>query len=479
MFFHIKIGRIRLKIEGGIKMNNENNTLYYLEKAPVSKAIVHMAVPMILSMVINIVYNITDAFFIGMLNNTSMLAAITLALPFTTILMALGEIFGTGGSTYISRLLGENNLERVKKASSVNFYLSLFTGVIFILISVPFMPQILQVLGVGVETAGPTRDYVLAYTFGAPFVIANFNLGQTVRGEGASKESLIGMIISVAVNMILDPVFIFSFHMGITGAAIATVIGNVCAVIYYIWYLAKKSSVQSVSFRYFKPDMKILGNIFKVGISAFLLSCFLIVSGLMFNNYAMIYGEHVVAAFGIANRVCQISDFIGMGLYMGVVPLIAYSYAAGDTERLNRILKTVFIYLGAIVFGIAVVLFFFREQVIRMFSSDIEVIRVGVTILAALLASTLFAGLSGMFTSMFQAFGKGVQSNIMSVTRGIALIPVIVIGNFMFGLTGVIWAMTISEFCACLMGVGLWILARKGIMGVPVKERAEFDIDMG
>ena len=142
MFFHIKIGRIRLKIEGGIKMNNENNTLYYLEKAPVSKAIVHMAVPMILSMVINIVYNITDAFYIGMLNNTSMLAAITLALPFTTILMALGEIFGTGGSTYISRLLGENDLERVKKASSVNFYLSLFTGVIFILISVPFMPQI-------------------------------------------------------------------------------------------------------------------------------------------------------------------------------------------------------------------------------------------------------------------------------------------------------------------------------------------------
>ena len=221
-------------------MNNENNALYYLEKAPISKAIAHMAVPMILSMIINIVYNITDAFYIGMLNNTAMLAAVTLALPFTTVLMALGEIFGTGGSTYISRLLGEKDTEKVKKVSAVNFYISLITGVLFIIVCLPFMTQLLKILGAAGETLVYTKNYVLAYTFGAPFIVANFTLGQTVRGEGASKESLTGMIISVVVNMILDPVFIFSFHMGVTGAAAATVIGNICAVGYYIWYLAKK-----------------------------------------------------------------------------------------------------------------------------------------------------------------------------------------------------------------------------------------------
>ncbi len=455
--------------------NNTNNAMYYLEKAPVPKAIMHMAIPMILGMVVNMIYNITDAYFIGMLNSTSALAAITLALPFTTVLMALGELFGTGGSTYISRLLGEKNKSGVKKASSTNFYLSLLTGILFALICLPFLNSIMNVLGATGEAFTSTIDYVLPFMIGAPFVIANFTLGQTVRGEGAAKESMIGMMISVVANIILDPIFIFPLGLGVMGAAIATVIGNACAVIYYVWYLHRKSPVQSVSIKDFKPTGDMLGNIFKIGVSAFLLSCFLIVSSLLFNNYAMIYGDYVVASFGVANRLCQISDFIGMGLYMGVVPLIAFSYAAGNTERLGKVLKTTAIYLVGIVLGIAIILFVFRTQVIGLFSSDPEVIAAGEEILTALLASTLFAGLSGLFTSMFQAFGKGVQSNTMSAARGIALIPIIIAGNALFGLDGVIWSMTVAEFCACAIGACLWRLSKRKIMDMPVEERMAFE----
>ncbi len=457
--------------------NNTNNAMYYLEQAPISKAILHMAIPMILGMVVNMIYNITDAYFIGLLNNTSSLAAITLALPFTTILMALGELFGTGGSTYISRLLGEKNIDGVKKASVVNFYLSLLTGVLFAIISLPFLNPILKVLGATGEAFTPTLDYILPFVVGAPFMVANFTLGQTVRGEGAAKESMIGMMVSVVVNIILDPIFILPFGMGVKGAAIATVIGNVCAVMYYVWYLHRKSSVQSIRIKDFRPTGDILGNIFKIGVSALLLSCFLIISSLLFNNYAMIYGDYVVASFGVANRLCQISDLIGMGLYMGVVPIIAFSYAAGNSERLGKVLKTTTIYLVGIVSGIAVILFVLRTQVIGLFSSDPNVIAVGKEILTALLASTLFAGLSGLFTSMFQAFGKGIQSNIMSVTRGIALIPIIITGNALFGLDGVIWAMTASEFCACVVGMCLWLLCKRKIMDTPIEERIEFDPD--
>ena len=457
--------------------DNTNNAMYYLEKAPVPKAILHMAIPMILGMVVNMIYNITDAYFIGLLNNTSSLAAITLALPFTTILMALGELFGTGGSTYISRLLGENNMEGVKKASAVNFYLSFLTGLLFMIICLPLLNPILKVLGATGEAFTPTLDYILPFVVGAPFMVANFTLGQTVRGEGAAKESMIGMMISVVVNIILDPIFIFPFGMGVMGAAIATVIGNVCAVMYYVWYLHKKSSVQSIRIKDFRPSGNILSNIFKIGVSAFLLSCFLIISSLLFNNYAMMYGDYVVASFGVANRLCQISDFIGMGLYMGVVPLIAFSYAAGNTKRLSKLLKTTTIYLVGIVLGIAVILFIMRTQVIGLFSSDPNVIAVGKEILTALLASTLFAGLSGLFTSMFQAFGKGIQSNIMSVARGIALIPIIIAGNALFGLEGVIWSMTASEFCACAVGICLWLLSKRKIMDTPIEERIEFDPD--
>lgn len=182
---------------------------------------------------------------------------------------------------------------------------------------VPALPFVLNILDATGETWIHTRDYIFAYAIGSPFIIVNFTLAQTVRGEGAATESMIGMIISVAVNIILDPVFIFLFKMDVLGASIATVLGNVCADIYYIYYLKEKSSVQSISIKDFKPSKEIIYNIYKIGISAFLLSGFLIVSSLMFNNYAVMYGDHVVAAFGVANRVCQISDFVGMGLYMG------------------------------------------------------------------------------------------------------------------------------------------------------------------
>jgi len=452
-------------------MKNKNDTLYYLNEAPVSKAIFHMAIPMILSMAINIIYNITDAFYIGILNDTSMLVAMTLVLPFTTILMAIGEIFGTGGSTYISRLLGEKNLEGVKKASAVNFYLSIFAGFIFILIIIPMVYPILKLLGALGNNLIPTKNFIIAYTIGAPFIIANFTLSQTLRGEGASKESLIGMLISIIINMLLDPVFIFLLQMGTSGAAVSTVIGNIFAVIYYIWYITKKSPVQSTSFKYFKPDINILMNIFKVGISAFLLCCFLIVSSLIFNNYAMIYGEHVVAAFGIANRICQISDFIGMGLYIGVVPLIAFAYSAGNTNRLKKILKTTISYLIIIILGISLILFILKNQIIGLFSAQSELINIGTRILVILLISTLFAGISGMFTSMFQAFGKGIQSNIMSIARGTILIPVIIIGNILFKLDGVIWSITISECLTSLIGFLLWTFSKKSIIELPLKER--------
>ncbi len=446
------------------------DAMYYLEKAPVPKAIAHMAIPMILGMVVNMIYNITDAYFIGRLNNTSMLASITLALPFTTILMALGELFGTGGSTYISRLLGEKKIDYVKKVSSVTLYLSLISGLLFMLLCIPFLSPILKLLGATGETMLHTRSYIIAYTIGSPFVVANFTLAQMVRGEGASTESMIGMIISVVINIILDPVFIFFFHMDVMGASVATVIGNICAVVYYMYYLEKKSPAQSIRLKYFKPNPTILFNIFKIGISALLLSGFLIVSSLMFNNYAVLYGDQVVAAFGVANRVCQISDFIGMGLYMGVVPLIAFSYASNNTERLNRVLKTTAFYLVTIISMIAGLLFVFRTQVLELFSSDESVIEVGVIILTALLFSTLFAGISGLLTSMFQAFGKSIQSTIMSVSRGIALIPIIIIGNSLFQLNGVIWSMTASELCACFIGLLLWFGCKKEILDVSPEE---------
>jgi len=186
----------------------EPDNTYYLEKAPVPRAILHMAVPMILSMVLDLVYNMINAIFIGQLNNTAMLAAITLVFPFQIVLMGVGQIFGVGGGTLIPRLLGEQNLEGVRKASSVNFYLSLASGLVLMALFLPFIEPLLALLGAAGETLAPTRQMVVVLILGSPFLITTITLAETLRGEGASKASMTGMILSVVLNMALDPLLI-------------------------------------------------------------------------------------------------------------------------------------------------------------------------------------------------------------------------------------------------------------------------------
>lgn len=174
----------------------------------------------------------------------------------------------------------------------------------------------------------------------------------------------------------------------------------------------------------------------------------------------MLYGNSVVAGLGISQRVIQMIDFVGMGFSMGAVPLIAYSYSAKNQERLRLIIKTTLLYMMGITLVLSVILFRLRSQVIGIFSIDPEVIAVGQTILLAQLCSTIFAGLSAFITDIFQAFGTGVQSTVMSSLRGIVFIPILFFGNLLFAVNGVIWANTISEGLACLVGLilllGIW-----------------------
>ncbi|MTI56585.1 MATE family efflux transporter [Geosporobacter ferrireducens] len=444
--------------------NMDEKSLYYLEKAPVSKSIMHMVVPMMLSFIATLIYNITDAYFIGKLNNTAMMAAVTLALPFSCVLMAFGHLFGVGSGTFVSRLLGEQKIDKAKQVSSINFWSSILVGIILIVISLPLLSPILRLLGADGETLIHTKNYILMFIIASPFVITSISLEEAVRAEGASTASMIGMITGVIVNIALDPIFIFVLHMNVMGAALATVIGNLVSVVWYIYYLQKKSSVQSVSIKYFKPSKEIYGNIFKVGVSAFFQDAFMVITSVLFNNYSMLYGDNVVAAFGISQRIVQIVDFIGMSFAMGAVPLIAYAYSAQNNKRLMEIIKKTIAYMLGIILTLSAILFVFKSQVIGIFSIDPKVIDIGQRILFAQLCSTVFVALCGIFTGIFQAFGTGVQSTVMSVLRGILFIPILILGNVIFALDGVIWAMTISEGITALVGIILWIGIREKIL---------------
>lgn len=429
---------------------------YWLFEAPITKAIWHMAIPMMLGMSVNMIYNITDTFFIGKLNDTAALAAMTLLLPFMTILMAIGNLFGTGGSTLFSRLLGDKNYEKAKQCSATTLWLAFLSGALCIIILVVCSDNIAQLLGTDRSTLPYVKQYMLFYGIGAPVIITNFTLEQLIRGEGESVQSMIGMIVSVAVNIILDPVLMFIFHLGIGGAAIATVIGNLTAVIYYIICIQYKNRLLTISPKHFKPELPMLKEIFSVGFSAMLLDILLVISSLMFNYYAMRYGDFVLAGFGISQKLVQIVDLVGMGLYMGVIPLIAVAYGAKNYHRMNGIIQKTALYLALLITGLVAVLFIFRDYIMTYFTQDATVIHIGAFILTIQLCSSFFAAGAGLLTGIFQAQGKGTPAVVMSVTRGLILIPAIVIGNNLFQVNGVIFSLLAAEAISCITGLVLY-----------------------
>jgi putative MATE family efflux protein len=453
--------------------STEKDSIYYLEKAPVPTAIVHMAAPMIMGMILGLIYNLIDAYFIGRLGNTAMMAAITLAFPIEILVMGVGQIYGTGGGALIPRLLGDKNFMEVKKASSVNFYLALLSGIVLTLALVPTLTPILSLMGATGDALRYTQDFALILALGSPLTITSMALSETIRGEGAATASMTGMMLSVVVNILLDPIFIFILKMNVMGAALATVIANGVAAAYFIWYIQAKSKVQSIRFQDFQPNKEILANIFKIGSAAFLFSALAIVSSSMFNAYALNYGDNVIAAFGIANRVVQICEFLGSGLFTGIVPLIAYAYAAGNQKRLNKIVTTTTFFFIVVTLAIGGSFMVFRQQIFSLFSKDPGVLAVGFEILTAMLVSTLFTGFTSIITDMFEAFGAGIQANIMAVVRGLALIPIIYLGNQVFGLNGVIWSLPAAEISAGVVAIVIWLASGKKLMAVPVEKRQE------
>lgn len=424
----------------------------WMLEAPVSNAIWHMALPMMLGMSVNMIYNITDTFFIGKLEDTAALAAIALLLPFTTVLMAIGNLFGTGGSTLFSRLLGRGDDEKARRCSAVTLWSAIVCGALCILISTSFTDDIARLLGADAATRPCVEQYLRSYGAGAPFIILNFTLEQLIRGEGGAVQSMIGMMISVCVNIILDPVLMFGADMGIGGAAIATVLGNMAAVVYYIVCIQRAGKQLTADPRYVTLERAMLKEILTVGISAMLLDILLVVSSLIFNFYAMKYGDYVLAGFGISQKLVQIVDLVGMGLYMGVIPLIAVAYGAGDCARVDEIVRKTALYLALLTAGLVLALFLFRGRVMTCFSRDADVIRMGGFILSVQLCSSFFAAGAGLLTGIFQAEGRGGPAVLMSAARGAVLIPATVIGDKLFGVNGVIFSLLAAEAISCLAG---------------------------
>lgn len=433
-------------------MDAEN--LHYFEKAPIGKAVAHFAVPMMLGTSMSVIYSILNAYFLGTLHNTAMLTALALTLPLFAVIMALGNLIGIGSGTFISRLLGETKYDEVKHVSAFAFYSSLMLGLLVIAAGLPLLSTIVHGLGATPDSYGFTKDYVMVMLIGSPFVVLFFTLENIVRSEGSAMTSMVGMILSVVVNILLDALVIFVFHWGVIGVAAATVVSNIVAGGYYAFHIKYKSKFLTFSPRWFKMTKDILSNVFKIGVPVFIMSVFLGAMSLVLNHFLVEYGDPAVAAYGISSRLLQFPEFILMGLCEGVVPLIAFSYTADRMRMKQTVSFTVkSIAVLAAIFGIAVYLI--SDHLIGLFTNDPQLIEMGSYILHVTFLSLFITGLTTLFTGIFQATGQGTPALVMSIIQGITLIPVLYIANATHGFHGVVWSLVIADAAAFLVGAAM------------------------
>ncbi|MDM0699875.1 MATE family efflux transporter [Clostridium perfringens] len=442
-------------------MENTESNIKYLKDEPIKKAIAHLSIPMMIGMSAGTIYNIINAYFIGLMNDTAVISAITLGLPIFTVLMAFGNMFGVGGGTFITRLVAKNEDEKAKKVAGYTFYASIISGILLGIIAFLSIGPIVKLLGADANTLSYTTQYSTTLFTGGFSIILNFALEQIVRSEGASKESMYGMFISVIISTILDVLFILILNMHVYGAALSIILANIASSIYYIWYLETKSENLKGFLHFFKLSLKDQTEIYKIGVSELIQSAFLIVTTLLLNNFSIQHGEGVVASFGIALRIVQIPEFFTMGIVLGVMPLIAYNFSNKNLSRLKESIKysTLFIFVISVLF--AGIVYIFKNQVMHAFSSDTSVLQIGSYILVAMLISTIFNGLTALFMTIYQASGEGIATGIIAISQGCLYIPVVITLHYFYGLHGLIWSMTITEITTCLIGIVLFIIYNK------------------
>jgi putative MATE family efflux protein len=435
------------------------------ETASIPRAVLSFGLPMMLGMLVTMVYMIVDTFFVARTGDPNQVAAVTVCMPVFMLCMGLGNIFGVGGASYISRLLGEKDHERVKKTSAFVFYSSIIFAVLGTAIIFLCMPPILRLIGTSPSTEGFARRYLSWIAAGAPAIVLSFGMGQILRSVGAAKEAMTGMIIGTGLNIILDPLMILTLGMGVSGAAAATVISNIVSVLYYLQLILGKDSPLSINPKDFSLEGRIVRSVLAIGIPTTLSELLMSAANMLLNNFASAYGDNFLAAMGIAYTVVMIPGMLVMGLSQGVQPLIGYTYTAKLHKRLRGVLKFTFIATTCFGAALAALIWLFGGLTIRLFLDNEAVILYGQRIVRLLAWSMPFLGTLFILSTVFQSLGKAKQTLALSVARqGIVLIPLLILFRFLMGQDGIILAQPVADIASMLISVALFLPVRRELI---------------
>lgn len=425
-----------------------------MESYPVPKAILLLAFPSMLAMLVQIIYGLTDTFFIARTGNADMVAAITFAMPIMMVFQAAGNIFAVGGASYLSRKLGERDLAEVKRASATCFYLSVLVGMILTGFFWLYIDKIVRWFGATTGTFQYTKEYLIVMSSMSFLPILQVTLAGLIRSEGATNHAMIGILLGTGVNIVMDYLFIFEMGMGIKGAAIATLIGNGIGVSYYLFYFIYYSSFLSLNYRFFKPDKDMIYNILAIGIPSSLSALIMGFSNVLTNNIGSAYGENVIAANGIQMRLNSVVFFLVMGLAQGYQPFAGYNYGAKNVKRLLSSFKVTLIYGSILSVVCAILLYLFSYQAMALFIDNAQVIRIGQQMIHAFLWAIPLLGVQFTITMTFQATGRAMLAMFLVLGRQLFFfVPLLLILNHYFTFNGYIYAQPVADLATTIVSV--------------------------
>lgn len=424
--------------------------------------IAKFAVPTVLSQLVTLLYNLADTFFVGRTNIPSQVAALTLSFPIFMTLTMVGNLFGIGANSFISRSLGQGERKEASKASTFAFYGALMGVFVIMLVLFVFMTPILTVIGAKTpETFEATREYLIwTVIYGGIPTVAALMLGHLIRAEGNTKQASIGMALGGILNIVLDAVFVSVLGLGAKGAAIATCISNVVSFLYLLVVIMRtKDSVIVLNPVKLRFKAKIIKQVILVGIPAAAIIVLGSSANMILTHFMSEYGDISIAAFGIVQKIGTIAIQITVGLSQGIMPLLGYCFGSGDIKRLKEISKFSFRILGCYAALCIIVVEIFAKPLINLFISEPSTVEKGILFLRIWFLCAPGMCFTNLFSSIFQAMGKWVQSLMLSLIRQAGLLfPLLIILNTYVGEKGLVCAQPVSDSVTLVVGIILYSL---------------------
>ena len=444
---------------------------------PVRKAVLALAIPTVISQLITVVYNMADTFFIGQLNDPSQVAAATLAMPCFMFLIAFANLFGMGGSSLISRCLGTGDQDTARHTASFCIWTGIVAAFLYGVAILLLKPVLFPVLGAKEETWEYLRQYVLwTIGIGAIPTVMNAEFAHLIRSEGYSKQAGFGVALGGLLNIALDPLFIFVFRLNIAGAAIATMLSNLIAMLYFIAFLLRirKKSVITLNPKAYSVHYKIPLEVVMVGLPGFIMTMMSTISNTALNHIVSSYSNTAIAGMGIAKQIDLLAYAIAQGMTHGTLPLVGYNYSSGNLKRMKEAIKTALAYSLIVAVCGTVLLYFFAAPIAGTFIGDAETVRYGQHFLKIICLACPTTAVNFMCITVFQAIGKKVQPLLLSLLRKGSLdVVFMVVLNKAIGISGIAWATPFADWIAFVISAVLMIPCLKKLSSSDTTESVD------